>query len=101
MSCKSTLDPCSLSKTLRCVFSVDIYSVIIQAINAAVITSSVVGASNCLILFHSQCQVDVYINEKAGINFIEVKGGLSTKAMANAITKTHADKEVQHAVVQN
>lgn len=60
-----------------------------------------VGASNCFILFHSQCQVDVYINEKAGINFIEVKGGLSTKAMANAITKTHADKEVQHAVVQN
>ncbi|XP_037626205.1 inter-alpha-trypsin inhibitor heavy chain H3-like isoform X5 [Sebastes umbrosus] len=38
-------------------------------------------------------KVDVYINEKAGINFIEVKGGLSTKALANAITKTHADKQ--------
>ncbi|XP_037626280.1 inter-alpha-trypsin inhibitor heavy chain H3-like [Sebastes umbrosus] len=38
-------------------------------------------------------KVDVYINEKAGINFIEVKGGLSTKTLANAITKTHADKQ--------
>ncbi|XP_039653815.1 inter-alpha-trypsin inhibitor heavy chain H3-like isoform X2 [Perca fluviatilis] len=38
-------------------------------------------------------KVDVYINEKAGINFIEVKGGLSTKALANAITRTHADKQ--------
>ncbi|KAM6947919.1 inter-alpha-trypsin inhibitor heavy chain H3 [Lycodopsis pacificus] len=38
-------------------------------------------------------KVDVYINEKAGINFIEVKGGLSTKALANAITKTHVDKQ--------
>ncbi|KAM8757215.1 inter-alpha-trypsin inhibitor heavy chain H3 isoform 2-T2 [Acanthopagrus schlegelii] len=38
-------------------------------------------------------KVDVYINEEAGINFIEVKGGLSTKALANAITKTHAKKE--------
>nr|XP_046239625.1 inter-alpha-trypsin inhibitor heavy chain H3-like isoform X3 [Scatophagus argus] len=38
-------------------------------------------------------KIDVYINEKAGINFLEVKGGLSTKALANAITKTHADKE--------
>ncbi|XP_059185253.1 inter-alpha-trypsin inhibitor heavy chain H3-like [Centropristis striata] len=38
-------------------------------------------------------KVDVYINEKTGINFIEIKGGLSTKALANAITKTHADKQ--------
>ncbi|XP_049444216.1 inter-alpha-trypsin inhibitor heavy chain H3-like [Epinephelus fuscoguttatus] len=38
-------------------------------------------------------KVDVHINEQAGINFIEVKGGLSTKALANAITKTHADKQ--------
>ncbi|KAM9361282.1 inter-alpha-trypsin inhibitor heavy chain H3-like [Symphorus nematophorus] len=38
-------------------------------------------------------KVDVYINEKAGINFIEVKGGLTTNALANAITKTHTDKE--------
>ncbi|XP_068568192.1 inter-alpha-trypsin inhibitor heavy chain H3-like [Cebidichthys violaceus] len=38
-------------------------------------------------------KVDVYINEKAGINFIKVKGGLSTKALANAITKTHVDKQ--------
>uniref|UniRef100_I3JKH1 Inter-alpha-trypsin inhibitor heavy chain 3 n=1 Tax=Oreochromis niloticus TaxID=8128 RepID=I3JKH1_ORENI len=35
-------------------------------------------------------KVDVYIHEEAGINFIDVKGGLSTKALANAITKTHA-----------
>uniref|UniRef100_A0A3Q0R360 Inter-alpha-trypsin inhibitor heavy chain 3 n=1 Tax=Amphilophus citrinellus TaxID=61819 RepID=A0A3Q0R360_AMPCI len=38
-------------------------------------------------------KVDVYIHEEAGISFIDVKGGLSTKALANAITKTHADKE--------
>ncbi|XP_031699412.1 inter-alpha-trypsin inhibitor heavy chain H3 isoform X2 [Anarrhichthys ocellatus] len=38
-------------------------------------------------------KVDVYINEKAGINSIKVKGGLSTKALANAITKTHVDKQ--------
>ncbi|XP_031143353.1 inter-alpha-trypsin inhibitor heavy chain H3-like [Sander lucioperca] len=38
-------------------------------------------------------KVDVYINEKAGINFIEIKGGLSTNALANAITRTHADKQ--------
>ncbi|XP_038553519.1 inter-alpha-trypsin inhibitor heavy chain H3-like isoform X2 [Micropterus salmoides] len=38
-------------------------------------------------------KVDVYIHEKASIDFIEVKGGLSTKALANAITKTHADKQ--------
>ncbi|XP_059185252.1 inter-alpha-trypsin inhibitor heavy chain H3-like isoform X2 [Centropristis striata] len=38
-------------------------------------------------------KVDVHINEKTGINFIEIKGGLSTKALANAITKTHADKQ--------
>ncbi|XP_035518594.1 inter-alpha-trypsin inhibitor heavy chain H3-like isoform X2 [Morone saxatilis] len=38
-------------------------------------------------------KVDVYINENAGIKFIDVKGGLSTNAMANAITKTHVDKQ--------
>ncbi|XP_078104716.1 inter-alpha-trypsin inhibitor heavy chain H3-like isoform X2 [Sander vitreus] len=38
-------------------------------------------------------KVDVYINEKAGINFIEVKGGLSTNALANAITRTHTEKQ--------
>ncbi|XP_041638858.1 inter-alpha-trypsin inhibitor heavy chain H3-like isoform X4 [Cheilinus undulatus] len=38
-------------------------------------------------------KVDVHINEDAGINFLEVKGGLSTNAMANAITKTLADKQ--------
>uniref|UniRef100_A0A667YEB5 Inter-alpha-trypsin inhibitor heavy chain 3b, tandem duplicate 1 n=1 Tax=Myripristis murdjan TaxID=586833 RepID=A0A667YEB5_9TELE len=32
--------------------------------------------------------IDIHINEKAGINFLEVKGGLSTKTLANAITKT-------------
>ncbi|XP_077385743.1 inter-alpha-trypsin inhibitor heavy chain H3-like isoform X2 [Festucalex cinctus] len=38
-------------------------------------------------------RVDVYIQENAGINFIDVKGGLSTGALANAITQTHADKQ--------
>ncbi|XP_054472032.1 inter-alpha-trypsin inhibitor heavy chain H3 isoform X2 [Anoplopoma fimbria] len=38
-------------------------------------------------------KVDVYINEEAGINFIEVKGGLSTTVQANAITRTHVDKQ--------
>lgn len=42
----------------------------------------------------------MYINEKAGINFMEVKGGLSTKALANAITRTHLDKQVQYAAIQ-
>uniref|UniRef100_A0A8C8JCB4 Uncharacterized protein n=1 Tax=Oncorhynchus tshawytscha TaxID=74940 RepID=A0A8C8JCB4_ONCTS len=35
-------------------------------------------------------KIDVYINERPGINFLEIKGGLSTKELANAITKTHA-----------
>lgn len=43
----------------------------------------------------------MYINENAGINFIEVKGGMSTKALANAITKTHADNQVQHEILFN
>ncbi|KAM4740161.1 inter-alpha-trypsin inhibitor heavy chain H3-like [Anableps anableps] len=37
-------------------------------------------------------KIDVHIHEKAGISFTDVKGGLSTKALANAITKTHLDK---------
>ncbi|KAL3978297.1 nucleolysin TIA-1/TIAR [Sarotherodon galilaeus] len=41
----------------------------------------------------SDFKVDVHIQEEAGISFIDVKGGLSTKALANAITKTHIDKE--------
>ncbi|XP_077459029.1 inter-alpha-trypsin inhibitor heavy chain H3 isoform X2 [Stigmatopora argus] len=38
-------------------------------------------------------KVDVHIEEKAGISFIDVKGGLGTGTLANAITKTHAGKE--------
>ncbi|XP_045079699.1 inter-alpha-trypsin inhibitor heavy chain H3-like [Coregonus clupeaformis] len=38
-------------------------------------------------------KIDVYINERPGINFLDIKGGLSTKALANAITKTHASSE--------
>ncbi|KAM9408196.1 LOW QUALITY PROTEIN: inter-alpha-trypsin inhibitor heavy chain H3-like [Pholidichthys leucotaenia] len=38
-------------------------------------------------------KVDVYIHEKAGISFTDVKGSLTTKALANAISKTHSDKE--------
>uniref|UniRef100_A0A3P9C2F9 Inter-alpha-trypsin inhibitor heavy chain H3-like n=1 Tax=Maylandia zebra TaxID=106582 RepID=A0A3P9C2F9_9CICH len=41
----------------------------------------------------SDFKVDVHIQEEAGFSFIDVKGGLSTKALANAITKTHTDKE--------
>ncbi|XP_055365090.1 inter-alpha-trypsin inhibitor heavy chain H3-like [Betta splendens] len=41
----------------------------------------------------SDFKVDVYIDEKAGISFLEVKGGLRTKALANAITKTLTDKQ--------
>lgn len=40
----------------------------------------------------------MHINEKVGINFLDITGGLSTNALANAITKTLADKEVQLVV---
>lgn len=51
----------------------------------------------------SQCQVDVHIHEKAGISLLDVKGGLNTNALANAVTKTLADKEVRvgEAVLQS
>ncbi|XP_040891037.1 inter-alpha-trypsin inhibitor heavy chain H3 isoform X6 [Toxotes jaculatrix] len=38
-------------------------------------------------------KVDVYIHDTASISYIEVKGDLSTEALANAITKTHTDKQ--------
>ncbi|XP_036067979.1 inter-alpha-trypsin inhibitor heavy chain H3 isoform X3 [Oryzias melastigma] len=38
-------------------------------------------------------KIDVYMHEKAGITFVDIKGGLSTKELANAITKTQEDKE--------
>ncbi|KAM9800362.1 inter-alpha-trypsin inhibitor heavy chain H3 isoform 3-T3 [Syngnathus typhle] len=38
-------------------------------------------------------KVDVNIQENAGISFIDVKGGLSTGALADAITKTHSDQQ--------
>ncbi|XP_053723545.1 inter-alpha-trypsin inhibitor heavy chain H3-like isoform X2 [Synchiropus splendidus] len=38
-------------------------------------------------------KVDVHIREQAGINFVDVKGGLNTNALANAVTKTHAGQE--------
>ncbi|XP_008407908.1 inter-alpha-trypsin inhibitor heavy chain H3-like [Poecilia reticulata] len=38
-------------------------------------------------------KVDVHIHEKAGISFIDVKGGLSTNVLANAITKTRTDEQ--------
>ncbi|KAM4582904.1 inter-alpha-trypsin inhibitor heavy chain H3-like [Fundulus diaphanus] len=38
-------------------------------------------------------KMDVYIHEKVDISFIDVKGGLNTKALANAITKTHTNKQ--------
>lgn len=54
------------------------------------------GQSFVILYFFSSWQVDVYIHEKSGISFIDIKGGLSTKALANAITRTHVDKQVQH-----
>lgn len=45
-------------------------------------------------------QVDVYINENAGINSFMVKGGLSTKELANAVTTTQAEKEVENPAAQ-
>lgn len=39
------------------------------------------------------------MHEKAGITFVDIKGGLSTKELANAITKTQEDKEVLHTVM--
>ncbi|XP_056128820.1 inter-alpha-trypsin inhibitor heavy chain H3-like [Lampris incognitus] len=38
-------------------------------------------------------KVDIHISEKAGISFIDVKGGLSTKSMAGAITQTVTQNE--------
>ncbi|XP_076012866.1 inter-alpha-trypsin inhibitor heavy chain H3-like [Genypterus blacodes] len=38
-------------------------------------------------------KIDVHINEKAGINFMDFKGALSTNTLANAITKTVNAKE--------
>ncbi|KAL0978030.1 hypothetical protein UPYG_G00165020 [Umbra pygmaea] len=39
-------------------------------------------------------KIDVHISEQPGINFLEIKGGLSTKQLANAITKTQTPTEV-------
>lgn len=36
----------------------------------------------------------MYMHEKAGITFVDIKGGLSVKELANAITKTQEDKQV-------
>lgn len=71
-------------------------SVIIEETSAV---SNPLWSEFVTVLFYSQCQVDVYIHEKAGISFIEVKGGLSTKALANAITKTHSDKQVKQCKI--
>ncbi|KAL0978033.1 hypothetical protein UPYG_G00165070 [Umbra pygmaea] len=38
-------------------------------------------------------KIDVHISEQHGINFLEIKGGLSTKQLANAITKTQTPTE--------
>ncbi|XP_035980554.1 inter-alpha-trypsin inhibitor heavy chain H3 isoform X1 [Fundulus heteroclitus] len=38
-------------------------------------------------------KMDVHIREKVDISFVDVKGGLNTKALANAITKTHTNKQ--------
>uniref|UniRef100_A0A673FJG0 Inter-alpha-trypsin inhibitor heavy chain H4-like n=1 Tax=Sinocyclocheilus rhinocerous TaxID=307959 RepID=A0A673FJG0_9TELE len=37
--------------------------------------------------------IDVHIHENIGISFLEVKGGLSTKDLTNAITTIRADKD--------
>ncbi|KAM8868337.1 inter-alpha-trypsin inhibitor heavy chain H3-like [Synchiropus picturatus] len=38
-------------------------------------------------------KVDVYIHEQAGINFVEIKGGLTKDVLADAVTKTHSGHE--------
>ncbi|XP_053724467.1 inter-alpha-trypsin inhibitor heavy chain H3-like isoform X2 [Synchiropus splendidus] len=38
-------------------------------------------------------KVDVYIHEQAGINFVEIKGGLTKDVLADAITMTHSGHE--------
>ncbi|KAL0978027.1 hypothetical protein UPYG_G00164960 [Umbra pygmaea] len=38
-------------------------------------------------------KIDVHISEQPGINFLEIKGGLSSKQLANAITKTQTPTE--------
>ncbi|XP_016353349.1 inter-alpha-trypsin inhibitor heavy chain H4-like [Sinocyclocheilus anshuiensis] len=38
-------------------------------------------------------KIDVHIHENIGISFLEVKGGLSTKDLTNAITTIRADKD--------
>ncbi|XP_051768562.1 inter-alpha-trypsin inhibitor heavy chain H3-like isoform X2 [Ctenopharyngodon idella] len=38
-------------------------------------------------------KIDVHIHENPGISFLEVKGGLSTKDLANAVTTIRADKD--------
>lgn len=87
MSCKSMLAPCSLSGTLRWVFADEVIT-------------NLCGQNLLWLLFEccSQCQVDVHISEKAGISFLDIKGGLNTNALANAVTRTIADKEVVLAV---
>uniref|UniRef100_A0A3B1ILS3 Inter-alpha-trypsin inhibitor heavy chain H3-like n=1 Tax=Astyanax mexicanus TaxID=7994 RepID=A0A3B1ILS3_ASTMX len=38
-------------------------------------------------------KIDVYIHESPGISFLEVKGGLNTKDLTNAVTTTRSVKE--------
>uniref|UniRef100_A0A3P8XXR4 Inter-alpha-trypsin inhibitor heavy chain H3-like n=1 Tax=Esox lucius TaxID=8010 RepID=A0A3P8XXR4_ESOLU len=38
-------------------------------------------------------KIDVYIKEYPGVNILEIKGGLSTKELANAISKTQTSTE--------
>ncbi|CAM4731632.1 unnamed protein product [Leuciscus chuanchicus] len=39
-------------------------------------------------------KIDVHIHENQGISFSEVKGGLNTKDLANAVTHSKADKDI-------
>ncbi|XP_036414974.1 inter-alpha-trypsin inhibitor heavy chain H3-like [Colossoma macropomum] len=39
-------------------------------------------------------KIDVYIHESPGISLLEVKGGLNTNELANAVTSTRSGKEV-------
>ncbi|XP_052465329.1 inter-alpha-trypsin inhibitor heavy chain H3 isoform X1 [Carassius gibelio] len=38
-------------------------------------------------------KIDVHIHENTGISFLEVKGGLNTKDLSNAVTTIRADKD--------
>lgn len=78
-------DPCSQSKTSRCSHGINK-----QKQERPLWSQLLTFSSN------SKHQVDVYINENAGINSLVVKGGLSTNTLGDAITRTKTEKQVEN-----